>query len=192
MAGNTFEGFSVSHAAILDGTTGAETADIFGIREGSVEIDTDTYDNTGDDTILSSWTWFNFATVTVQSGYVPFSLIATLTGSSIVSSGAGEATKYELPLWNERSLNQPTRPVLIRVPSKDAEGQPRNFDFVLYKVQFNPIAFDGPSYKDGLLLNYSGKALMSDKSEKGIALGPAHGVQVGERSIGRLVNTQRL
>jgi hypothetical protein len=185
MAGNIFEGFSVSHAAILDGTTGAETADIYGIREGSVELDTDSFDNTGDDTILSTWNWFNFATVSITSGYIPFSVISLLTGVSYTSSGTGEATKYEMPLWDERSLNTAPRPMLIRVPSKDAAGMPRNLDFILYKVQFAPFSFDGPSYKDGLVLNYSGKALLSNVDEKGATLG------AGVRAVGRLVNSQR-
>lgn len=184
MAGSIFEGFSVSHAAILDGTTGAETADIYGIREGSVELDSDSFDNTGDDTILSTWNWFNFATVSISSGYIPFSVISLLTGVAFTSSGTGEATKYEMPLWSEKSLNTAPRPVLIRVPSKDAEGKARNMDFILYKVQFEPISFDGPSYKDGLVLNYAGKALMSDKDEKGAAL--------TDRAVGRLVNSQRV
>jgi len=184
MAGTTFEGFSVSHAAILDGTTGAETADIYGIREGSIEVDTDSFDNTGDDTILSTWNWFNFATVSITSGYIPFSLISTLSGATLTSSGTGAATQYSLPLWNESSLNMPPHPVLIRVPSKDTSGASRTMDFVLYKVQFEPISFDGPSYKDGLVLNYSGKALMSDKDEKGGAL--------TDRAIGRMINSQRL
>jgi hypothetical protein len=184
MAGTVFEGFSVSHAAILDGTTGAETADIFGIREGSIEVDTDSYDNTGDDNVLSTWNWFNFATVSIQSGFVPFSVVALLQGTTITSSGTGAATQYELPLWNEGSLNQPARPVLVRVPSKDSDGLARNMDFILYKVQFEPISFDGPSYKDGMLLNYSGKAMMSNKDEKGAAL--------TDRSIGRIINRQRV
>lgn len=184
MAGSTFEGFSVSHAAILDGTTGAESADIYGIREGSVELDTDSFDNTGDDAILSTWNWFNFATVSITSGYVPFDVITLLTGVAHTSSGTGNATQYEMPLWSEASLNAAARPVLIRVPSKDKDGLARNMDFVLYKVQFEPISFDGPSYKDGLVLNYSGKALLSDKDEKGAT--------VASRAVGRLVNKQRL
>lgn len=186
MAGTNFEGFSVSHAAILDGATGAETADIYGIREGSIEVDTDSFDNTGDDAILSTWNWFNFATVSITSGFVPFSLIATLTGNTLSSSGTGNAAEYSLPLWNEKSLNVAPRPVLIRVPSKDSDGVARNMDFILYKVQFEPISFDGPAYKDGLVLNYAGKALMSDKDEKGVALA------AGDRAIGRVVNRQRL
>jgi hypothetical protein len=182
----TFEGFSVSHAAILDGSTGAETADIYGVREGSIEVDTDSFDNTGDDTILSTWSWFNFATLSITSGFIPFDVIALLTGNTITSSGTGLATQYEMPLWNEKSLNVPPRPVLIRVPSKDEDGNARNLDFILYKVQFEPISFDGPSYKDGLVLNYAGKALMSEKDEKGVALAG------GDRAIGRLLNTQRV
>lgn len=184
MAGSIFEGFSVSHAAILNGTTGAEVADIYGVREGSVEVDTDSFDNTGDDTILSTWNWFNFANLSISSGFVPFDVIQLLTGATVTSSGTGNATKYELPLWNESSLNMPPRPVLIRVPSKDSDGAARNLDFILYKVQFEPISFDGPSYKDGLVLNYAGKALMADKDEKGGTL--------TDRAIGRLVNTQKV
>lgn len=179
------EGFSVSHAAILDGTVSAtEVADIYGIREGTLDVDTDSYDNTGDDTVLSSWSWINFATVSIKSGFIPFEVIALLSGSTLISSGTGAATKYSLPLWNVKSMNQPARPLLIRVPSKDSDGTPRVFDIVLFKVQFNPITFDGPTYKDGMALNYGGKALMSDKDEIGTAL--------TEKSIGRLVSSQQV
>jgi hypothetical protein len=180
VATKIFEGFSISHAAILDGTTGAEVADIYGVRDGSIEVDIDTYDNTGDEAVLSTWQWFNFATVRVQAGYVPFDLIALITGNTISSSGAAPNDYYSLPLWDEDSLNQPSRPMLIRVPSKDSNGVARTFDFVLYKVQFEPFSFDGPTYKDGLLLNYSGRALLSDKDEKGTTL--------TKRAIGRLIN----
>lgn len=180
MATPIVEGFSLSHCAILDGTTTAELADIYGVREASLDVDTDSFDNTGDDTILSTWSWFNFATLTVQSGYVPFSVIALLTGATLTSSGTAPADYYSLPLWNENSLNTPTRPVLIRVPSKDSNGVVRKLDIILYKVQFEPISFDGPSYKDGLVLNYAGKALMSTKDEVGTTL--------AERAIGRLVS----
>lgn len=179
------EGFSVSHAGILDGTVAAnEVADIYGIREGTLDVDTDSYDNTGDDQVLSSWSWINFATVSITSGYIPFEVLALLSGSTITSSGTDAATSYSLPLWNEKSMNQPTRPMLIRVPSKDSAGTPRLFDIVLYKVAFAPFTFDGPTYKDGLALNYSGKALMSNLDEKGGAL--------TEKAVGRLVSTQVL
>lgn len=176
------EGFSVSHAAILDGTTGADLADIYGVREGTLDVDTDNFDNTGDNAVLSSWSWINFATLTVKSGFVPLSVLSLLTGATLTSSGTGAAISYTMPLWNEKSMNQPTRPVLVRLPSRDTAGNARNLDIILYKVQFAPFTLEGITYKDGLVLNYSGKALLSDVDEKGAAL--------TERAVGRLVSTQ--
>jgi hypothetical protein len=181
----TFEGFSISHAAILNGTTGAMQSwgDVYGVRDGSLEVDTDSYDNTGDEAVLSTWYWFNFATVTVTAGYVPFDLIAGISGDTVTASSAAAGQYYSVPMWSESSLNEPRRPMIIRVPSKDATtaGATRTFDFVLYSVQFEPFSFDGPTYKDGMLLNYSGRALMSSTDEKGATL--AQG-----RAIGRIVN----
>lgn len=176
MATGIFEAFSVSHAAILNGATGAEAADIYGVREGSVSVDSDSYDNTGDDAVLSNWFWFNYAEVTISSGYVPFNVISLLTGAPVTSTG----DTWSMPLWTQSSLNQPNRPVLIRVPSKDSAGDVRTMDIVLFRVQFMPIAFDGPTYKDGLVLNYSGRAVVSPVDEAGVAL--------PEKAIGRLLN----
>lgn len=169
MANPTVEGFSLSHAAILNSTTGLEEefGDIYGIRSGSLELDQDSYDNTGDDGILSTWYWANKVNVTIQSGYVPFKTLGLLSGSVIGSSGAGVLQTFELPLWEENSMNTTPRPMLIRVPSKDKDGVVRVLDFVLFKVQFQPFSFDGPAYKQGLLLNYNGSALFSDTDEKG-------------------------
>jgi hypothetical protein len=185
----TVEGFSLTHAAILDGRTAAEDADasvtfgdIYGVRTGTIAADTGNYDNTGDDFVMSSWFWINFATVTIQAGYVPFDTIALLSGSTITSSGSGAADYYSLPLWEENSVNQPPQPMLIRVPAKDKNGVIRNLDFVLYRVQFGPFSFDGPAYKSGLLLNYTGRAVLSPVDEKGATL-PA-----GHKAIGRLLN----
>lgn len=182
MSTRTVEGFSISHASILNGSTGAEEAwgDIYGIREGSIEVDSDAYDNTGDDSVLSTWFWFNYATVTITAGYVPFELIQQLTGVTMSSSGTDPNDYFYLPAWNEKSLNQPTRPMLVRVPSKDSAGKVRALDIVLYKVQFQPFSFDGPAYKDGLVINYSGRALISSTDEKGTAL--------TDRAIGRLIS----
>lgn len=177
MATGIFEGFSVSHAAILDGSTGAETADIYGVREGSVSVDSDSYDNTGDDAVLSNWFWFNYAELTVSSGYIPFTVISLLTGDPVTSSG----DVWSIPIWSETSLNQPSRPVLIRVPSRDSAGAVRVMDIVLFKVQFMPISFDGPTYKDGMVLNYTGRAVISSVDETGQSL--------TKKSIGRLLNS---
>lgn len=174
------EGFSLSHAAILDGTTGAELADIYGVREATIEVDTDSFDNTGDDSVLSSWQWFNFATLSVKSGYIPLDLAALLAGTTLTTSGAVGSETVSMPLWSKNSLNTPTRPVLIRIPSKDSGGAVRTLDVVLFKVQFAPISLEGPSYKDGLVTSYSGKAVMSSVDEKGGTL--------AEPSIGRIVS----
>lgn len=180
MPAPTIEGFSLSHAAILDGTTGAEAADIYGVREASIEVDTDSFDNTGDDNVLSSWQWFNFATLSVKSGYIPMDLVALLSGSTVTTSGTAGSETYSMPLWSKNSLNTPTRPVLVRIPSKDKAGAVRTLDIVLFKVQFAPISLEGPSYKDGLVASYTGKAVMSSVNEVGAAL--------TEPSIGRLVS----
>lgn len=200
MANRTVEAFSVSHAAILNGTTRANSivnsgsadltpwGDVYGIREGSLEVDTDSYDNTGDNAVLSTWFWFNYATLTISGGYMPFELIQGLTGAVMTSSGAAPNDLYELPIWNDVSLNQPTRPVLIRCPSKDSAGTVRNLDIVLYKVQFQPISFDGPAYKDGLVVNYNGKALISSTYEDGTALPNQPGTTTPDRALGRLIS----
>jgi hypothetical protein len=190
MTSPTVEGFSLSHAAILgpDGVEG-EFGDIYGIRSGSLEMDSDSYDNTGDDAILSTWYWANRVNVSVQSGYVPFETIAMLSGSELKSSSsAGAGQTFELPLWEERQMNTSPRSMLIRVPSKDKDGEVRALDFILYKVQFQPFSFDGPSYKEGLLLNYNGTALFSDKKEDGT---PVLDSVTGKptKAIGRLLST---
>lgn len=190
MSTGIFEGFSLSHAAILDGTTGAEhvDGDIYGVNDGSLEPDTDDFDNEGDDAILSTWQWLNFATVNVQAGYVPFRLISLLTGETAVSSGTAPNDYYSIQLWTDRSMNVAPRPMLIRIPSKDSAGTVRTMEFVLYRVQFAPITFEGPTYKDGLKINYTGKALMSLTNEAGELLSTAYGIPVGTKAVGRMIN----
>lgn len=189
MASPIVEGFSLSHAAILDGSTGLqeEFGDIYGIRSGSLELDQDSYDNTGDDTILSTWYWANKVNVTVQGGYIPFNTLGLITGSVVTSSGSGDAETFSLPLWEENTMNTQPRPMLIRVPSKDRNGLVRLLDFILFKVQFQPFSFDGPSYKEGLLLNYNGSALFSDTDETGE---PVLDSRTGEptKAVGRLLS----
>ena len=190
MANPTVEAFSISHAAILDASTGVEVpefGDIYGIRSGSLELDQDSYDNTGDDTILSTWYWANKVNVTIQGGYVPFRTLGLISGSVVTSSGSGPGQTFSLPLWEERTMNTQPRPMLIRCPSKDKEGEVRLLDFILFKVQFQPFSFDGPSYKEGLLLNYNGSALFSDTDEKG---DPVVDSLTGQptKAIGRLLS----
>lgn len=189
MATKNIEGFSISHAAILDGTTGLEETfgDLYGIRSGSLELDQDSYDNTGDDAILSTWNWANKVNVTIQSGYIPFATFQLITGSLVTSSGSGASEILSAPLWEQRQMNTQPRPMLVRVPSKDSAGVVRNLDFILYKVQFQPFSFDGPSYKEGLLVNYNGSALFSDTDHTGA---PVLDSVTGQptTAIGRLIS----
>lgn len=189
MTSSIVEGFSLSHAAILDGSTGIqeEFGDIYGIRSGTIALDQSSYDNTGDDVVMSTWYWANKANVTVQGGYVPFETLGLISGSVVTSSGAGADQTFSLPLWEENTMNTSPRPMLIRVPAKDSDGILRVLDFVLYKVQFQPFSFDGISYKNGLLLNYNGAALFSDKDEAG---NPVIDSRTGEptKAIGRLLS----
>ena len=68
----------------------------------------------------------------------------------------------------------------MTLPSKDANGSLRDVHIGLYKVQFKPFSFQGPAYKEGLMLNYSGKALMADTDEQGNKL--------AEDAIGRIIS----
>lgn len=182
MSNTTLEGFSISHAAILNGTTGAELANgqIYAVRDGTISINISNFDNTGDDAVLSTWFWFDYATLSITGGFIPFSTVALLTGVTISSSGTAPADYYSVPMWQLGSANQPTFPMLMRIPARDSTGLTRNLDIVLFRVQFQPFNFTGPSYKTGLVLNYGGRALLSSTDETGVAL--------TTKTIGRLVS----
>ena len=81
-------------------------------------------------------------------------------------------------------MNQPTQPLAIRVPSKDSGGTVRTLDFVLYRVQFQPFNFTGPSYKTGLSVSIAGRALFSTVNEVGSALPSTY-----PSALGRLVSS---
>ena len=172
MPAQPLEAFSLSHAAILDGTTGLEEVDgdIYGVNEATLDPSTDEFENEGDDVVLSTWEWLNYSEINVQAGYLPFSLIALLTGEPVTSSGTAPNDFYEIEIWTDRSFNVAHRPMFVRMPAKWQDGSVRELEGVLYRVSFAPITFDGPAYKDGLKINYSGKALLSDNDEKGQAL----------------------
>ena len=151
------------------------------MNNGTISTDQGNFENTGDDVVLSEHFWINFANVTIEEGFVPFSTIALITGSTVTSSGAAGADYYAIPLWTLASMNQPTQPMAIRVPAKDTIGQIRTLDFVLYTVQFQPFNFTGPSYKTGLCCSIAGRALFSAVNEIGLALPTV-------KSIGRLIS----
>ncbi len=188
MATNIIEGFSVSHVAILDGATSAEDAavtvgtDVYGVRSAAVDPDVGQFDNEGDDSILSSWYWLNFASLTVTSGYISLPVLAAVTGQAISSSGTGVAQKFGFDLWHEDQMNTSPKPVLVRVPSKDSDGTVRRLDLIFYKVQFGPLTFSGPAYKAGMEVSYAARCLASPKSETGATFTDS------KKRVGRLVS----
>ena len=181
-SGNS-EAFSITDASILDGTTGATAANgvVYGVRTGSLSANVSQFDNTGNDVVLSRWVWSDYATVTIESGFIPWNMYALITGTTITSSGTAPNDYVELPLWDIQALNQPTRPMRLRSLSKDSNGAVRTFDIVLYKVQFNPINFTGPAYKTGLTFSCSGTALYSSTDEAGNTL--------TNKTIGRIISS---
>jgi hypothetical protein len=106
------------------------------------------------------------------------------TGGVFTQTTAGTAvdTQASIDLWHEDSMNQPTRPLMLVCPAKDYLKVTRRLVIGLYSVQFGPIGFDGPSYKDGLKVNYTGTALKSPVNE----LGAIHS-DVKKR-VGRLIS----
>lgn len=188
------EAFSLSHAEVLDGTksfldayaaAASQDWDMYGVNEASLEPDTDSFDNVGDDVVQSSWPWFNFAEVSVQAGYMSFPLIGKLTGQTVSSGTQGAKAVLGLDLWHEDAINVSPKPMLIKMPAKDHLGVAGNFVIGLYRVSFNPIMFEGPVYKEGLKINYGGKATYSSVDEKGVAFAD------GKRKVGRLLAIER-
>lgn len=290
------EGFSVSHAQICDGVSSFLTSlasaaaiglDVYGVSDASLAADVGNFENAGDDTTLSRWNWINFATVTVQGGYLSFPLYSTISGqgfstttvvgvsevqsipsnggsagtftisyrgevtapiaynaaaaavqtalqalsqigtgnatvtggpanttalvvtfagtlanqpvdlltvdkSGVTGAAGGQPTRttagvaaglnYGIDLWHEDSMNVAPKPMILVLPSKDSNGLVRRLVIGLYKVQFGPIGFDGPTTKDGLRVNYDGTALMSPTDELGVAFAD------GKKRIGRLLS----
>jgi len=121
------------------------------------------------------------ATPTLTGGTSPAVTVTTSTPSADTDEAV-----YEMPLWTEDSFNVAPRPMLATMPSKDHRGNVRLFVIGLYRVQFAPITFDGPQYKEGLKINYGGRATMSAWDETGAAFAG------GKKRVGTLVSRPRI
>lgn len=176
---NNISSFSLTHAAILDGTTPAELADIYGVSEGSLEVDTDSYERTGDDRILSTVRWINRGTLSLSSTYIPLDLLEKMYGTpAVIDDATGSLT---MQLWTQKSMNLAPRPVLVEAPGSDQAGNPFTLRIILYKVQFGPMAFDQfMSYKEGLAVSFEGDALLSDTDELGQPFDDELGARIGK------------
>lgn len=178
MASPQVEVFSLSHAQVLDGSTSFDTAinalagdgtalDIYAVSDGKLTAKNSQYENKGDDAILSVWNWLDNADLSIESGYFSFNLINTITGNTVSSSGAGATQLFSVEVWNQKSMNVAPRPVLLVSPSKDAQGNVRRFFLCVYRLNFSPLTFTGPTYKDGLKVSYAGQAVATATDETG-------------------------
>lgn len=86
-------GFSVTHAAFLDGTTALTETDMVGVRNAGITPDWGSADITGDDTIMTTFNWLNKATMTMETGYVGFDWIAKLTGTTVTVGGTATTAR---------------------------------------------------------------------------------------------------
>jgi hypothetical protein len=171
------EGFSLSHAQVMDGsttftaahlaTTVGEGLDIYGVNDSSITPNADKFDNEGDDAVLSTWNWVTNADLAIKAGYLSFKLIETITRQATGSSTIAGKQVWFQDLWHEDSMNVAARPCLLRMPSRDDNGQVGNLVLGLYRLDFKPITFDGPRYRDGLKVNYDATANQSNVDELG-------------------------
>lgn len=189
--------FSLSHAQLMDGQTDFLTAalawanapadlDLYGVRNGSISPNTGDWSNEGDDTVLDNISWLTDADITIEQGYISFPTLARITGqrtSSALSfsSSAGALRIYAQDLYHEDSMNVAPFPMLMRCPASDEDGIVGTGVFGLYKVKPGPLTFNGPQYKQGTAVSFTGKALLSRKDEKGNVFAD------GKRRVGRLI-----
>lgn len=171
------EVFSISHAAILAGNEDAQAVgaeetygDFYGVDSGSISANIGNYKNTGDDRIISVWRYIEDVDVSIKGGFLPFDLINLVFGATISSSGSGDNLRWDVPFLEEKWNNIAPRPVLVRCPSKDSDGNIRDFDMVLYEVHFGPIQLEGLAYKEGVKISWNGTAVISSTDEAGNTL----------------------
>ena len=181
MARDIVSSFSLSHAAILDGTTAAELSDIYGVNDGSLELETDVYERTGDDVILSTNRWITKGTLSLKSNYLSLGMVSKLWGIPKVADTSDPTLEVIMQqLWTEKGMNIAPRPVLIRTGGEDSDGTPLEIDIILYKVKFGYYNFDQFfSYKEGLSISFDGDVLLSDKDELGKPFTDDQGKRIG-------------
>ncbi len=190
------QGFS--HAAILSGSAGLETAELYGCRSATVSLSYDTYANTADDTDTGAWHAIRSAQVTVTAGFISWQALSGISGVPV--SGPDGAQRYGLSIWREFTGTAPVLPVILAAPARDLHfapelswhdiaGGPRSLGIVLYAVRLGGFSIDGVSYKAGITFSYTGVAMPSSTDEAGNPLpGSYYGNGAG-LSIGRILSS---
>ena len=175
ISGVAMEGFSLTRASVLS-TAGTEAAQLYAAQSITLTPDNTVISNSADDDVISIWVIMNSATLSVQAGFMPFSVLSLLGGTALASSGASPNDYYGLPLWTQYQHNQPQVSLALRMASKNSPGAQRTMDVVLYRVSISVLDFTGIVYKTGLQVNYQGKVMFSSTDEAGNTLaGPEIG-----------------
>ena len=107
---------------------------------------------------------------------------ALIAWVSVAITSATDGRTVELSMFNV-----PPKPMLIRCPARDTLGKPCSLIFGLYRVNFAPISFEGPSYKEGLKTNYNGQAVLSKWDEKGVEITDLDEVGQPIKKVGKLI-----
>lgn len=171
-----FDGFSIQEAIILTGVGFADDP-FYGVESAAFTVDTGSFDLNADDVPIGQQNWINSVEITVTGGYIPFTLLQTMYGSAVTSSGTSPNDYYSVPLWAADGLNRLSFPVLLKVQARRAGSNTlRVLQLILYRVRFDAMQLTGPVYKDGLKCSWRGKAFLSSFDEQGNALAePAYG-----------------
>lgn len=159
------EGFSISHAAILDGETTAEEAakrDFYGVQSASVSANEESFEEVSNDIVIGSWNSISSINIEVSSGFMSLSIFDRFSFE--------DKKPLSLDLWNPSAINPAHVPILFRIPSRNQNGVYFNFDIVLFNVKLKPYSLDSLSYKEGLKVSYKGQAFLSDVDEVGNVL----------------------
>jgi hypothetical protein len=186
------EGFSISHAAIIEYNTITdlfEEEDIYGVRSGTIEARIESTEETSNDQLVNVWNSINGIDINIESGYLSLAMMQRFTGSSRFIDGLyPESADMALDLWTPNNMNPGFVSMVVRIPARDSSGVFRSLEFVFYRVKLKPYSFDTASYKDGLTASYQAIAFLSSTDENGLPLVPDDPAGPVRRAYGRLVS----
>jgi hypothetical protein len=160
-----FEGFSVTHVGVLVPGTPAELGTLYGVQSATLTPQWITTPTSVDDQVSMVWNAPGKLTLAVQGGFLPWDVVAALTGNEVYSSGAAPADYYALPFATQHNTSPFS--LVIRMAARDDSGNPRTQDVVVYAAQFGTPSFTGPAYKNGLVASYTAAVVLSPVDETG-------------------------
>lgn len=173
------EGFSISEAVLLDPDTGLPLEDglLYGVKSGEITPEIDSWDDVSNDTYVDAWSEVKYLNVSISMSHLPVRALSLMTGSEL---DIPDITQYQMELFERSWGGQSFHPMKITIPARDADGNNRVLYYLLYRVKFYDFDFMEASYKEGLPINFQGKAFISSVDEAGAAL--------SQPSFGRLIS----